>query len=84
MADSAKPCAINWLRKRPNHSGPPSHLEHSRHQTSGRLRQLNLMAASALLLLAGGAVGWIAKSEWPARNGIQGVMVSDAISAYRT
>ncbi|GAC1574279.1 MAG: anti-sigma factor [Sphingomicrobium sp.] len=50
----------------------------------GRLRQLSLIAASALLLLAGGTVGWIAKSEWPARNGIQGVMVSDAISAYRT
>ena len=50
----------------------------------GRLRQLNLMTASVLLLVAGGAVGWIAKSEWPARNGVQGVMVSDAISAYRT
>ena len=50
----------------------------------GRLRQFNLIAASALLLVAGGAVGWIAKSQWPARNAVQGIMVSDAISAYRT
>lgn len=50
----------------------------------GRLRQLNLMAASVLLLVAGGATGWIAKTEWPASSGVQGVMVSDAISAYRT
>lgn len=50
----------------------------------GRLQQLNLIAASALLLIAGGVGGWMAKSQWLVRSPMQTVMVSDAISAYRT
>lgn len=49
-----------------------------------RLHQFRLIAASAFLLVAGGAIGWIAKGDWPATNPLQTVMVSDAISAYRT
>jgi anti-sigma factor RsiW len=58
-----------------------SNIRISRRQ--GRMQQLRLIAASALLLVAGGAVGWIAKSDWPASGQSQPVMVSDAISAYR-
>ncbi|MEO6840318.1 MAG: anti-sigma factor [Bradyrhizobium sp.] len=50
----------------------------------GRLHQLRLIAASALLLVAGGAVGWIARSDFSVPGRSQPVMVSDAISAYRT
>lgn len=49
----------------------------------GRLHQFRLIAASALLLVAGGAVGWIARSDFSASGRSQPVMVSDAISAYR-
>jgi anti-sigma factor RsiW len=58
-----------------------SNIRVSRRQ--GRLQRFRLIAASALLLVAGGAVGWIARSDWPAFDRSQPVMVSDAISAYR-
>jgi anti-sigma factor RsiW len=48
------------------------------------LQQFRMIAASALLLVAGGAIGWFAKSDWPGAKPVQTVMVSDAISAYRT
>lgn len=51
-----------------------------RRSLSGRLK---LIAASGLLLLAGGAAGWLAKADLPASSTSR-VMVSDAISAYRT
>ena len=59
-----------------------SNIRAGRRQT-GR-RRLNLIAASALLLLAGGALGWVAKGPWVAPGQIQTAMVSDAISAFRT
>jgi anti-sigma factor RsiW len=49
-----------------------------------RLRQLRMIAASAAWLFAGAAIGWIAKSDWSAPRPVPAVMVSDAISAYRT
>jgi len=50
-----------------------------------RLRQFRMIAASAAWLFAGGAVGWIAaKTEWSVPRPVPAVMVSDAISAYRT
>jgi anti-sigma factor RsiW len=48
------------------------------------LQRFRMIAASALLLVAGGAIGWFAKSDWPGAKPAQSVMVSDAISAYRT
>ena len=59
-----------------------SNIRASRRQALGR--RFNLIAASALLLLAGGATGWIAKSQWPASGPVQIAMVGDAMSAYRT
>lgn len=50
----------------------------------GRLHRFRLIAASALLLTAGGTIGWFAKGDFPAAGRNQPVMVSDAISAYRT
>lgn len=47
-------------------------------------RRMKLLAASALLLMAGGAVGWLAKGGLPQSSSYPNVMVSDAISAYRT
>ena len=45
--------------------------------------RLKMIAASGLLLLAGGAGGWLVKGNLPMSSG-SGAMVSDAISAYRT
>lgn len=50
-----------------------------------RLRQFRMVAASAVWLMVGGAAGWIAaRSDWSGSKPVPAVMVSDAISAYRT
>jgi anti-sigma factor RsiW len=60
-----------------------SNIRAARRQS--RLRQFRMIAASAAWLFAGGAVGWIAaKTEWSVPRPVPAVMVSDAISAYRT
>jgi anti-sigma factor RsiW len=46
--------------------------------------QFRLIAASLVWLVAGGALGWFAKGQWPVVDHGNPVMVSDAISAYRT
>ena len=53
-----------------------------RRQSFGR--QMKLIAASGLLLLAAGAAGWLAKGELRRFSPGSTVMVSDAILAYRT
>lgn len=65
----------------------PARLRISNIRASRRRRnaqRMKLVAASALLLVAGGVIGWIAKGDWPTSSQAQSVMVSDAISAYRT
>ncbi|MDQ0470226.1 anti-sigma factor family protein [Labrys wisconsinensis] len=65
----------------------PARLRISNIRASRRHRQFQqfrLVAASALLLVAGGTIGWIARGDVPTLNPAQPVMVSDAISAYRT
>jgi anti-sigma factor RsiW len=65
----------------------PARLRISNIRASRRQRQfhqLRLVAASVVLLVAGSAIGWIARGDWPTLNSAQPVMVSDAISAYRT
>jgi anti-sigma factor RsiW len=60
-----------------------SNIRAARRQS--RLRQFRMIAASAAWLFAGGAVGWIAaKTDWSVPRPVPAVMVSDAISAYRT
>ncbi|MCX7318952.1 MAG: anti-sigma factor [Hyphomicrobiales bacterium] len=49
-----------------------------------QLQRLKLVAASVLLLVAGGGIGWMARGDWSALRSAQPVMVSDAISAYKT
>lgn len=50
----------------------------------GHLRQMSMIAASVAWLVAGSALGWIAKDQWPTSSDLKPVMVSEAISAYRT
>jgi anti-sigma factor RsiW len=60
-----------------------SNIRAARRQS--RLRQFRMIAASAAWLFAGAAIGWIAaKSDWYVPRPVPAVMVSDAISAYRT
>ncbi len=60
-----------------------SNIRAARRQS--RLRQFRMVAASVAWLFAGGAAGWIAaKTDWSVSRPVPAVMVSDAISAYRT
>ena len=52
---------------------------------SRQVQRMRAIAASLMLIAVGGLGGWVAKSEWASPgSSSQGVMIADAISAYRT